>query len=215
MKTKKQGRNDNLRLRAERGSSDAQFELGSEIEDDNPEEAAEWYRLAAEQDYIEAQVELARLYEEGLGVPKNDAAAFRWNLRAAQMGNTMAYLNVGRSYVQGIGVEANQVEAIKWLTHIVNPSNSPDRWCMPRGQFWIGLAYAMPSQRNLVEAYKWLNLAATCLPSMAKQDAVSRETAIDARNFLTKQMTAEQVHSAQQLSADLFSPRNLEKKSPQ
>jgi TPR repeat protein len=44
-----------------------------------------WYRRAAEQGVAAAQHNLAELYANGEGVPKNDAEAyFWWNLAAAQ-----------------------------------------------------------------------------------------------------------------------------------
>jgi hypothetical protein len=51
----------------------------------NIAESMKWYRRAAEQGVAAAQHNLAELYANGEGVPKNDAEAyFWWNLAAAQ-----------------------------------------------------------------------------------------------------------------------------------
>ena len=40
--------------------------------------ATRWYRVAAEQNYAPAQIEVARMYAEGRGVAQNDVLAFMW-----------------------------------------------------------------------------------------------------------------------------------------
>lgn len=50
----------------------------------NFEEAAKWWRRAAEQDEARAQFELARLYVDGKGVPQNFVHAHMWSNLAAR-----------------------------------------------------------------------------------------------------------------------------------
>ncbi len=47
-------------------------------------EAARWYQLAAEQGVVDAQLRLAKICQEGLGLPKNEQLASEWYLRATQ-----------------------------------------------------------------------------------------------------------------------------------
>ena len=44
--------------------------------------AATWYRKAAEQAHTRAQINLAHLYETGLGVEKDPVTALRWYRQA-------------------------------------------------------------------------------------------------------------------------------------
>ena len=54
------------------------------------EEAAKWYRLAAEESYLAASYFLGMLYEKGLGVEQSTAEAIKWYRKAAICGSTKA-----------------------------------------------------------------------------------------------------------------------------
>ncbi len=54
------------------------------------EEAAKWYRAAAEQGIPQSQLRLAKLYTEGQGVPKDLEAAYAWLSVAEHMGHAQA-----------------------------------------------------------------------------------------------------------------------------
>lgn len=58
--------------------------------DKSPEEAAKWYRKAAEKGVQEAQFRLAEQYELGNGVPRDLEYAFGWYGVAAHLGNARA-----------------------------------------------------------------------------------------------------------------------------
>jgi TPR repeat protein len=73
-----------------------------------------WFRLAAEQGYVGTQYILGRMYDDGDGVPKNDAEAVKWYGLAAEQGYADAQLSLGFMYAEGEGVPANYVEAYKW-----------------------------------------------------------------------------------------------------
>jgi len=77
--------------------------------------AAEWYRLAAEQDYVVAQFNLAAEYVEGAGVPHDEAAAVKWFGKAAQRGYVPAERELGTMYFRGRGgLDQNTAAAMKW-----------------------------------------------------------------------------------------------------
>jgi len=78
------------------------------------EEAAEWYRKAAEQGVPEAQNNLGVMYKDGQGVDRDDAEAVRWFLLAARRGNVLAQSNLGWMYQSGRGVEQNFDSARHW-----------------------------------------------------------------------------------------------------
>lgn len=56
---------------------------------------------SAEQDYVPAQLTLAKLYQQGQKVPKNDRAAFDWYVRAAKAADPEAFYHIGLCFVYG------------------------------------------------------------------------------------------------------------------
>ena len=56
----------------------------------SPEEAAKWYRKAAEKGVKEAQFHLGGLYERGEGVPQDYEYAYAWYAVADKLGNARA-----------------------------------------------------------------------------------------------------------------------------
>ncbi len=81
---------DALRALAEAVDAAAQFSLGFRYANGEgvPQDDAEgvrWYRLAADQGYVNAQYNLGNMYETGEGVPQDHVQAHMWyNLVAAR-----------------------------------------------------------------------------------------------------------------------------------
>lgn len=84
------------RIAAEGGLPEAQFALGEHYlceEEHVPnhlEEAAFWFHKAAEQGHSNAQLRLAGMHEDGLGIPQDLGAAEYWFRKAAEQGNVQA-----------------------------------------------------------------------------------------------------------------------------
>ncbi|MGN0326710.1 MAG: tetratricopeptide repeat protein, partial [Lachnospiraceae bacterium] len=57
---------------------------------------------------------LARIYEEGIGVDKNPAEAFKNYLKCAELGDVEAMALVGNCYLYGEGVKKDTKEAFGW-----------------------------------------------------------------------------------------------------
>lgn len=77
---------------AEGGDPVAQYNLGLLYLDghgvpQSTEEAANWFRRAAEQDYTEAQHNLGAMYASGQGVKKDYVQAYKWLNICAAKGN--------------------------------------------------------------------------------------------------------------------------------
>ena len=120
---KKQKKNDpNKRLTCFKEAKcllEAQYNLGFiwETEFNNPKKACEQYHLAADQDLPEAQNNLGRMYELGLGTAEQDGEeAFRLyhlaaDRRAAYQGLPEAQFNLGRMYDLGLGTARNEGRA--------------------------------------------------------------------------------------------------------
>ena len=77
-------------------------------------DAVKWYRKAAEQGYARAQTNLGVMYDQGRGVPEDDAEAVKWYRKAAEQGDARAQANMGFMYVTGRGVPEDDAEAVKW-----------------------------------------------------------------------------------------------------
>lgn len=65
----------------------------------------EWFLKAAKQGIVEAQYEVGKMYDDGLGVPTLSAMAKEWYLQAAEKGYPQAQFRIGRLYCLGRGVE--------------------------------------------------------------------------------------------------------------
>jgi uncharacterized protein len=80
------------------------------------EQAAYWYELAAQQGHAEAQYNLARLYATGQGVPRDQEQALRWVRAAASQGYAPAQARFGVRYATGNGIAQDHRLAYFWLT---------------------------------------------------------------------------------------------------
>lgn len=190
------------RKAAAQGDSEAQFELASWLEDDKPAEAISLYRQAAEHGRTDALLSLAHLFESGCSVPKNDGEAFSCFLKAAEVGDADAYTHLGRKYLLGEGTPKNCARAVHWLLKVGNPQNTTAFYDMGLAQVMLGLAYASDEnpERDLIESYKWLNLAVAY--RAGNPDELQQLTA--KRDEIANAMTRDQIEEAQRRSAELF-----------
>ena len=79
--------------------------------------AIQWFRIAANREVADAQYNLAVMYREGQGVPKNNKEPISWLNRAVQKGHSRAQSDLGSMYAYGIGIKTNYRKAIE-LFHI-------------------------------------------------------------------------------------------------
>ncbi|KAA6182479.1 protein kinase [Thiohalocapsa marina] len=73
-----------------------------------------WYKKAAEKGDSAAQNGLGLMYDEGVGVPMNDAEAVKWYLKAAEQGHPIAQFNLAQMYEHGEGTPKSQADADHW-----------------------------------------------------------------------------------------------------
>ena len=71
-------------------------------------------RPLAEQGYAFAQFNLGVLYDNGQGVPQDDAQAIIWYRKAAEQGLSQAQVNLAIMYEEGEGVDRDPVQAYVW-----------------------------------------------------------------------------------------------------
>jgi uncharacterized protein len=70
-----------------------------------------------------AQYDLGLMYDQGKGVPQNDARAKYWYGLAAEQGEPRAQYNLGLMYLNGQGVQQDLVTAYYWITLSANRGN--------------------------------------------------------------------------------------------
>ena len=70
--------------------------------------AYDYYRMAAEQNYTDAQAELGWMYEKGNGVSQDYYKSAYWYDLAAKNNHVVAIANLGTLYMNGNGVECNK-----------------------------------------------------------------------------------------------------------
>ena len=98
-----------------------------------------------------AQVYLAKRLQKGEGVAQNTQQAVQWYTKAAQQGVAPAQLNLAIMYLRGEGVQPNLQQARLWLEKAAMRGDNRASYT---------LALLDEKQKNLVDAYKWYDLAA-------------------------------------------------------
>lgn len=109
-----------LKEQAASGNADAQYFLAGLYFDGQGvpldyDEAALWYRKAAEQGDADAQYSLAGMYFDGQGVRQDFTQAAFWYRKAAEQGDIAAQCLLGRQYMAGVGVPQDYAEAYFWF----------------------------------------------------------------------------------------------------
>lgn len=148
---------------------------------------------AAQRGSSEAQMRLAALYENGLGVTKDTREAVRLFTLAANQGLADAQFQLGRAYKNGEGVAQDYEEALYWYTQAAQQGDAS-------AQFALGWMYddGLGVQRDFVRAHMWYNLAGANNESLGTKN----------RDLIASQMTREQITEAQQMARDC-SARNF------
>lgn len=98
-----------------------------------------------------AQFYLAKRLQKGQGIGQNTQQAIQWYTRAAEQGVAPAQLNLAIMYLRGEGVQPDVNQARKWLEKAAMRGDNRASYT---------LALLDEKQRNLVDAYKWYDLAA-------------------------------------------------------
>lgn len=201
-----------LRVAAEQGDADAQYELGARYLWGNrgasvdKMESARWYRKAAEQGIAKAQRQLADYYKNGEGITKDIVEAVKWYRKAAEQWDDAAMNSLGECYAKGEGVAINPNEAVKWFRKAAEPRKlqpgdvvtdaefTTDTHNYSLAQNNLGLCYAKGEgvAKDPVEAVKWFRKAAEQGNSDAQNnlgvcyangEGVAKDTAEAARLF--------------------------------
>ncbi len=149
------------------------------------------FKKLAEHGHARAQFNLGGLYEEGLGVHKDDQQAAVWYRKAAEQGLAIAQFSLGLMYANGQGVPKNDQQAVVWYRKAAEQG-------VPFAQGSLGLMYGqgrgVPKDGKM--AYFWSLLAsaqgyqvATLLRDIGERDLSPEQIAAAqaaARNWQPK-----------------------------
>jgi TPR repeat protein len=104
----------------QKGDAQSQYELGmSFYRATNFIEAVKWFRKAAEQNQVDAQIKLGECYYAGHGVENNEVEGHKWLRKADEQNSARAKYRLGRVYLLGkdeLGnpVDKDEAKAIKY-----------------------------------------------------------------------------------------------------
>jgi TPR repeat protein len=93
----------------------AHFEAGlNALDANNMPQAFQEFLAAAKEGHSDSQFNVALMYEQGLGVSKNEKEALFWYGKSATQGNSGAQFNLGVLYENGIGTTIDYAKANEW-----------------------------------------------------------------------------------------------------
>lgn len=138
-------------FRQERRHKDADF--GSDSDD--AQDVADTYRAAAIQGDGQAQYNLGRCYENGLGVEQDSAEARKWYERSARHGNADGQHALAMCHAYGMQVTQNYDEAVKWYRRAAEQGHAEAEYAMG-----MNYAYGIGVNTDLSQAEAWYRKAA-------------------------------------------------------
>lgn len=188
---------DTLDAAVEAGNPIAQFQMGlAKLDAGETEDGAALVREAASANQPAALYRLAKLYEAGEGVPRDDTLARQLIERAARGGNRIAMHDLGLYYAEGRGgVEMNMLTAKAWFEQAA-------RRDVVDSQYNLAVLSESPdtgAEPDTQEAFFWYSIAAR----QGDQFAIQRRDAL--RNTFDAATL-----SAIQTRLDAFQPREID-----
>ncbi|HHQ4547446.1 TPA: LysM-like peptidoglycan-binding domain-containing protein, partial [Aeromonas veronii] len=162
---------------------DAQPNIGAMHEQDL-QQAADWYRKAAEQGNAEAQFALGQMYENGQGVLQDHQQAAIWYRKAAEQGYADAQFQLGRIYHKN-QTEPSNLHVAPWYREA--PNWVPVFLCKHRYALAVvvGLIvvaiFLLPATEDILERPLGLELPITATDASANENnSDSNDIPIDA-----------------------------------
>jgi len=108
----------------------------------------------AEKQNADAQYRLAIMYQNGLGVVRNELLAMKWMVSAANQGFSLAQHGLGFMYLEGDCITKNGEKAVYWFRKAAEQG-------MSGSQATLGMMYETGNgvEKDCQEAKKWYRLA--------------------------------------------------------
>ena len=134
------------------------------------------------------------MFENGLGVPQDDAEAVTWYRKAGEQGYAAAQYLLGVMYDNGQGVPQDYAAAVTWYRKAADQGEA-------KAQAILGIMYenGRGVPQDYVQAHKWYDLAAAHFP---RSDSESRVKAVKNRDSVAPKMTPAQIAEAQRLARE-------------
>lgn len=195
---------------AEKNMSLAQLFVGRAYADgigvaQNCERATHWLTLAAQNGNAEAAYDLGSANDQGRCMHRNPFEAIAWYRIAAANGDTRAPNAIGEIYLRHIAYAPNAQTAALWFKR-------GTRLFDKNAYYHLGemhaFGYGVP--RDLIEAYKWFDLAANLdvpdQPFDVTKSAVERDKI---REELTPPQVREGIERANQYFGELLADKDI------
>lgn len=167
--------------------------------------AADWWRKAAAQGHAGAQNQLAHLYFEGKGVPKDPLQANEWWQKAADRGDGEAQNNLGISYLAGVSLPKDTSKAFEWFLKSAMQGEQA-------GQSNLAKRYGAGDgvDKDQILAYAWFNLAAANPQGNEYLTNDSKKW----RTYFEESLSPAEVSEAQRISSSWKVGQVLTRQSP-
>ncbi len=145
------------------------------------------FQPLAKQGYAPAQFNLGVLYEEGLGVPKNNKTAMKWYSLAAVQGHAKSQYNMGVMYSNGKGVLQDYKTAVKWYRLAAEQGHA-------KSHTNLGVMYGTGKGvlKDYIYAHMWGNIGAMN----------GNKKGAGLRDFVGTKMTPADISKAQDLARE-------------
>lgn len=154
------------------------------------------FQAAAEEGHAYSQFNLGLMYEQGIGVGKDEKMAVAWYLKAALQGESNAQYNVAVLYENGRGTDINYTQAYHWYREAAVQGDG----------FAVGNLGMLYLRGQGVKEDKIAGLALLLL-SVAMDNSPENHAK---RNISsTKGLTSEIIATAQALSQEMSQAKNL------
>lgn len=140
-----------VRRKADKGDTEAQYEMGARTVSTDVAKAVEWIEKAARGGHSEAQFEMGMVCQNGYAGSIDLSEARRWYGMAAENGNAKAQL----SYAIALFNNSEEAAGVRMMQKSADLNYPPAQYCM--GQIYES---GMGVDRDMVKAAQWYRRAA-------------------------------------------------------
>jgi len=117
-----------------------------------------------------SQANLAKIFRDGLGAPRDYAVAVGWCRKAAEQGNARAQTNLGSVYSNGHGVAKDDVIAVDWYRKAAELGYAIAQFCLA-----VRYANGRGVEKDYALAAEWCRKAAEQGYAKAQYDLAERD----------------------------------------
>lgn len=110
-----------------------------------------WYEKLAFDGYPDAQFEVAKIYEQGIGTPKDLKNANAWYYQAYLSNNLEAGFILANNLAQGLGIEQNHQMALSLYNELANLHHEPAIFKM--GEIYYKGLFGIAKNREIALQY--------------------------------------------------------------